>query len=129
MRSHFTRIFTIVTTILVTLTLLPSCSSDDEQPEGPAARIRVKLLNKDCMGVIVDILDPRVIRWGAADYRLDNVNHPGAVWVQQGDQLFANLAVGQEYFIDAESIVPIEGAVCKRGPGPPDKAIAVYKVY
>lgn|ERR1044072_4281396 len=130
MTTHITRICSLLAVLLLTLTLLPACSGDDDLPTGPASRVKVKLLNKDCMGTIVAIQDVRYIGWGQqSDYRINNENYIGAVWVQQGDQLFADLTVGEEYSVDMESVETGTLGVCKRGPGPPDKAVAVYKVH
>lgn len=129
MITHMTRICSVLAVLLITLTALPACNGDDDLPNGPASRVQVKLLNKDCMGTIVAILDPRYIRWGQSDYRINNENYPGAVWVQQGDPLFTDLAVGQEYSVDIQTIETRTLGFCKRGPGPPDKAVVVYKVH
>jgi len=123
------RITRICSVLLIAFALLPACGGDDDLPNGAASRIKVKLLNKDCMGTVVAILDPGYIRWGQADYRINNEDYPGAVWVQQGDQLFTNLVAGQEYYVDIQSIEIRTLGYCKRMPGPPDKAVAVYKVH
>jgi hypothetical protein len=129
MTTHITRICSVLIVLLLTLTLLPACSGDDDLPTGPASRVKVKLLNKDCMGTVLAILDVRYFGWGQAGYSINNENYTGAVWVQQGDQLFAGLTVGEEYSVDMESVETGTPGVCKRAPGPPDKAVVVYKVY
>ena len=128
MSTFITRICSILTVLLLTLTLLPACSGDDDLPN-PASRVKVKLLNKDCMGTIVAILDVRYYSWGQTGYSINNENYTGAVWVQDGDQLFGDLTVGQEYTVDMESVETMTMSACKRMPGPPDKAVTVYKVY
>lgn len=129
MITHMTRICSVLAVLLITLIAFPACSGDDDLPNGPASRVQVKLLNKDCMGVVIAILDPGYIRWGQADYRINNEYYPGAVWVQEGDPLFTDLTVGQKYSVDIQSIEIKALGVCKRGPGPPDKAVAVYKIH
>lgn len=128
MTTLITRSCSLLTLLLLTLTLLPACSGDDDLPN-PASRVKVKLLNKDCMGTIVAILDVRYFGWGQAGYSINNESYTGAVWVQQGDQLFANLTVGQEYSVDMASAETMTLSACKRMPGPPDKVVTVYKVY
>lgn len=128
MIAHMTRIFSLLVVLLIALTAIPACSGDDDSPNA-ASRVQVKLLNKDCMGVVIAILDPRYISWGQFDYRINNEDYPGAVWVQQGDPLFTDLTVGQEYSVDIQSIETKNLGICKRGPGPPDKAVAVYRVH
>jgi hypothetical protein len=128
MITHITRICSLLAVLLITLTAIPACSSDDDLPNA-ASRVKVKLLNKDCMGTVVAILDIRYISWGQSDYRISNEDYTGAVWVQEGDQLFADGTVGQEYSVDMESIETRTLGYCKRMPGPPEKAVVVYKVH
>jgi hypothetical protein len=129
MTTLITRICSLLAILLITLTLLPACNGDDDLPNGAVSRVKVKLLNKDCMGTVIAILDPRYIHWGQPDYTIDQENYPGAVWVQQGDKLFADLEKGQEYYVDIQSIETRTLGYCKRMPGPPDKAVAVYNVH
>lgn len=124
------RIFSVLAITALMLLSLPACNNDEDIPATTASRVKVRLLNKDCMGTVLAILDPLYISWGQAGYNdHSGQTYNGAVWVQKGETLFADLEVGQEYYADIQSVDKKSMAYCKRMPGPPNKAVAIFRIY
>ena len=127
---HSTRsVFCIAAFFILVLSILQGCRKKSTESPINGSHVKVKLLNKDCMGYILAILDPQYTSWGQADYELGGQVHYG-VSIIEGQPLLDNLAVGQEYYVDIQPVDPpkVHGT-CYRAPGPPGKLADVSKVY
>lgn len=127
---HSTRsVFCIVAFFILVLSTLAACRKKSTESPINGSHVKVKLLNKDCMGHILAILDPHYSSWGQADYELGGQVYSG-VSIIEGQQLLDNLTVGQEYYVDMQQVSPpkVHGT-CYRAPGPPAKLADVSKVY
>ncbi|HEY1165836.1 MAG TPA: hypothetical protein VGE90_11735 [Chitinophaga sp.] len=127
---HSTRsVFCIAASFILVLSTLGACRKKSTESPINGSHVKVKLLNKDCMGYILAILDPRYASWGQADYELGGQVYTG-VAIINGQPLLDNLNVNQEYYVDIQPIstAQVYGA-CFRAPGPPAKLANITKVY
>jgi len=127
---HSTRsVFCIAAFFILVLSTLGACRKKSTESPINGSHVKVKLLNKDCMGYILAILDPRYASWGQADYELGGQVYNG-VSIIEGQPLLDNLDINQEYYVDIQpvSTAQVHGT-CFRAPGPPAKLADVTKVY
>jgi len=127
---HSTRsVFCIVAFFILVLSTLEACRKKSTETPLNGSHVKVKLLNKDCMGYILAILDQRYASWGQADYALDGQVYCG-VAIIEGQPLLDNLNVNQEYYVDIQPVSPPKvQSTCYRAPGPPAKLADISKVY
>lgn len=122
-------VFCIVAFLLPALVATEGCRKKSTDSPLNGSHVKVKLLNKDCMGYILAIQDAGYMGWGQADYTLGGKVYSG-VSVIEGQQLLDDLEVDHEYYVDIQPVNPpkVHGA-CFRAPGPPAKLANVSRVY
>lgn len=123
-------VFCTVAFLLLALLILEGCRKKNTDPPINGSHVKVKLLNKDCMGYIVAIQDAGYSSWGQAAYAINGEVYNAAVSVIAGQQLLNNLEVGKEYYVDIQPVSPpkVHGA-CYRAPGPPAKLADIHRIY
>jgi hypothetical protein len=127
---HSTRsVFCIAAFFILVLSTLGACRKKSTESPINGSHVKVKLLNKDCMGYILAILDPRYSSWGQADYALGGAVYCG-VSIIAGQPLLDPLNINQDYYVDIQPVNPpkVQGT-CFRAPGPPAKLADITKVY
>ena len=123
-------VFCTVAFLLLALVIIGGCRKKSTDTPIDGSHVKVKLLNKDCMGYIVAILDTRYSSWGQAEYAINGEVYNAAVSVIEGQQLLDNLVVNNEYYVDIQPVnSPRVHGACFRAPGPPQKLADIFSVY
>ena len=123
-------VFCTVAFLLLALVILEGCRKKSTDSPINGSHVKVKLLNKDCMGYILVILDAQLTSWGQSDYAINGRVYNGAVSIIEGQQLLDKLELDKEYYVDIQPVNPpkVHGT-CFRAPGPPSKLADVLRIY
>ncbi|KAA2245663.1 hypothetical protein F0L74_06830 [Chitinophaga agrisoli] len=112
---------------LITLAafMFNSCKKDDKD-KLVAAHVQLTLIERDCAGVVVQIEGPIAASFGQPNYIIGDIIYRNAALVQMG--MPDAVLIGHPFYADIQSIERQPFIFCMSHT-PPDKVIAILKVY